>query len=107
MTRKSYNIWGLMESPRAISHTNSWIAEVHAAFRFHRPTLNLRGFIFGAEDYAAEMGITRSPSMIEMLYARQHIAIAAKSRELEAIDLVKPRKRHPFDCVRYVPTLGT
>jgi citrate lyase beta subunit len=93
MTRKSYNIWGLMESPRAISNSNSWISAVYKAFRIHGGSLKLRGLIFGAEDYAAEMGITRSSSLIEMLYARQNIAIAAKSRGLEAIDLVKSKKK--------------
>jgi citrate lyase subunit beta-like protein len=48
----------------------------------------LKGLIFGAEDYAQLSGITRTPSRIEMLYARQRIVAAAKAYNLEALDLV-------------------
>lgn len=48
----------------------------------------LRGLIFGAEDYAHEVGITRTPSLTEMVYARQHVVTLAKAWQLEALDLV-------------------
>lgn len=46
------------------------------------------GLIFAAEDYAADVGLQRSPSLTEMLLARQMLATAAAAFDLSAIDLV-------------------
>ena len=48
----------------------------------------LTGLVFAAEDYAADMNITRTASLTEMLYARQAVATTAKAYGLDAIDLV-------------------
>ncbi len=50
---------------------------------------NLKGLIFAAEDFAADVGIRRSRGMIEMAYARSAVVIAARAHEIEsAIDVV-------------------
>ncbi|RUS31775.1 hypothetical protein BC938DRAFT_477106 [Jimgerdemannia flammicorona] len=44
--------------------------------------------IFAAEDYCADLGLIRTPSRTEMLYARQAVVTAASAFGLQAIDLV-------------------
>ncbi|KAI9105405.1 Pyruvate/Phosphoenolpyruvate kinase-like domain-containing protein [Phlyctochytrium arcticum] len=46
------------------------------------------GLVFAAEDYAADTGLTRTPSRLEFLYARQRVATAASAFGLQAIDMV-------------------
>lgn len=49
----------------------------------------LSGLIFAAEDFALDLGITRTPSLSEFLYARSAIVTAARAYGLpSAIDLV-------------------
>ena len=48
----------------------------------------LSGLIFAAEDFALNVGLERTPSLLEMLYARQSIVVAAAAQNLSAIDLV-------------------
>ncbi|KAI8099536.1 Pyruvate/Phosphoenolpyruvate kinase-like domain-containing protein [Halteromyces radiatus] len=48
----------------------------------------LDALIFAAEDYCADLGLIRTPSRKEMLYARQTIVNAAGAYGLQAIDLV-------------------
>ncbi len=44
--------------------------------------------IFGAEDFATDIGATRTPDGLEVLYARQRVVVAAASAGCEAIDTV-------------------
>lgn len=46
--------------------------------------------VFGAEDLSAGIGATRTTEGTEMLYAREHVVIAAKAAEIDAIDTVHP-----------------
>ncbi len=48
----------------------------------------LDGIIFGAEDYAASIGATRTRGGLEILYARSKIVLHAAANGLEAIDIV-------------------
>ncbi|KAI8328246.1 Pyruvate/Phosphoenolpyruvate kinase-like domain-containing protein [Chlamydoabsidia padenii] len=48
----------------------------------------LDALIFAAEDYCADLGLIRTPSRKEMLYARQSIVNAAGAYGLQSIDLV-------------------
>jgi len=48
----------------------------------------LDALIFGAEDYCANVGITRSPNASELTYARGAIVTYAAANKLQAIDLV-------------------
>ncbi|KAF2863443.1 beta subunit of citrate lyase [Piedraia hortae CBS 480.64] len=50
---------------------------------------NLSGLTFAAEDFALDLGITRTPDLSEFLYARSAIVTAAKAFGLDsALDLV-------------------
>jgi citrate lyase beta subunit len=48
----------------------------------------LEAIIFGAEDFAASVGATRSPEATEVLYARSAVITACAANELQAIDMV-------------------
>jgi citrate lyase beta subunit len=48
----------------------------------------LEAIIFGAEDFAASIGATRTKESIEVLYARSAVVTACAANELQAIDMV-------------------
>jgi citrate lyase beta subunit len=48
----------------------------------------LEAIIFGAEDYAASVGATRTKQAEEVLYARSAVVTACAANELQAIDMV-------------------
>ena len=48
----------------------------------------LDAIIFGAEDYAASVGATRTREATEVLYARSAVVTACAANELQAIDMV-------------------
>jgi citrate lyase subunit beta/citryl-CoA lyase len=50
----------------------------------------LVGAIFGAEDYATDMGIERTAEGAEILWARTQLAIACRAAGIEAIDTPDP-----------------
>ncbi len=48
----------------------------------------LEAIIFGAEDFAASVGATRTREATEVLYARSAVVIACAANDLQAIDMV-------------------
>ena len=44
--------------------------------------------VFGAEDLAADVGATRTTEGTEVLYARQHVVLAASAADVDALDTV-------------------
>jgi citrate lyase subunit beta/citryl-CoA lyase len=44
--------------------------------------------VFGAEDLAADVGATRTDEGTEVLYAREHVVLAASAADVDAIDTV-------------------
>jgi len=48
----------------------------------------LEALIFGAEDFAASVGATRTQEATEVLYARSAVVTACAANELQAIDMV-------------------
>jgi citrate lyase beta subunit len=48
----------------------------------------LQALIFGADDLAADIGALRTPSSLEVLYARSAVVIAAAANGLQPIDIV-------------------
>jgi len=48
----------------------------------------LEAIIFGAEDYAASVGATRTKEGLEVLYARSAVVTACAANNLQAIDMV-------------------
>ncbi|EDU50890.1 CitE Citrate lyase beta subunit [Pyrenophora tritici-repentis] len=77
--REPVRIIALIESAKAIQNLSS----ICAASPY------LSGLVFAAEDFAKDMSLTRTPSLMEFLYARSAIATAARAAELPStIDLV-------------------
>ena len=73
------NILALIESAKALSDLSS----------ICKASPYLSGLIFGAEDFALDLSITRTPSLKEFLYARSAIVTACRAHNLlSAIDLV-------------------
>lgn len=80
--RPPIHILALIESAKALSSLN----EICSASPY------LSGLVFAAEDFAADLSITRSPSLSEFLYARSAIVTACRAHELpSAIDLVSTK----------------
>src|SRR6266542_1073764 len=53
-----------------------------------RADRRLAAIIFGAEDYAASIGATRTKEATEVLYARSAVVTACAANDLQAIDMV-------------------
>lgn len=69
---------GMIESARGLMNVRE-IASADA---------RLQALIFGAEDYAADVGATRTREGLEVLYARSAIVAACAAFGLQAIDLL-------------------
>lgn len=75
-------ILALIESAKALSS----LREICSASPY------LSGLVFAAEDFAADLSITRTPSLTEFLYARSAIVTACRAHGLpSAIDLVSTK----------------
>ncbi|KAH8792718.1 Pyruvate/Phosphoenolpyruvate kinase-like domain-containing protein [Hyaloscypha finlandica] len=79
-------IIALIESAEAITNLNE----------ICRASPYLSGLIFAAEDFALDLSLTRTPGLLEFLYARSAIATAARAHDLPStIDLVCTSFRGP------------
>lgn len=73
------NILALVESAKAVTDLSS----------ICKASPYLTGLIFAAEDFALDMSLTRTPSLLEFLFARSAIATACRAHNLPStIDLV-------------------
>ncbi|KAL8693795.1 MAG: hypothetical protein Q9218_001443 [Villophora microphyllina] len=82
------NILALVESAKAVMDLSS----------ICKASPYLSGLIFAAEDFALDMSLTRTPSLMEFLFARSAIATACRAHDLAStIDLV---------CTSYKGTEG-
>ncbi|KAI4225721.1 MAG: hypothetical protein L6R36_003684 [Xanthoria steineri] len=78
-TAPPINILALVESARAVTDISS----------ICRASPYLSGLIFAAEDFALDLSLTRTPSLLEFLFARSAIATACRAYNLPStIDLV-------------------
>lgn len=71
-------VWALIESARGIVN----LAEIANA------DARLRGLIFGAEDYAVDVGVTKTREGFELLYAQSAVVTHAAVFGLVALDMV-------------------
>ena len=69
-------IYLMLESPQAVLN----------AFQMASSCARVAGLMFGAEDFSAEMHITRTPEETELLYARSAVATAARAAGCEVVD---------------------
>ena len=71
----------IVESARGIMNLEAICRQSESIPRF-------QGIVFGAEDFIADMGATRTPEALELLYARSRLVLHAVAFGLQAIDLV-------------------
>ncbi len=74
----SISLLGLIETARGLLN----VAQIASA------DPRLRALAFGAEDYTADVGATRTRESTEVLYARSAVVTAAAANGLQAIDLL-------------------
>ncbi|MBI2076901.1 MAG: CoA ester lyase [Euryarchaeota archaeon] len=75
------------------AHDTKFYAQIETAkglLHAHEIATNARveALVFGAEDYAANVGAIRSDEATEILYARSHIVACAAAAKVEAIDMI-------------------
>ncbi|KAK4688761.1 citrate lyase subunit beta-like protein, partial [Tremellales sp. Uapishka_1] len=56
---------------------------------------HLDGLLFAAEDYCADVGLSRTDSRMELLYPRSQVVTTARAYGLQAIDLVCVKFKDP------------
>jgi citrate lyase subunit beta/citryl-CoA lyase len=61
---------------------------VENSFDIARSTKNVAALTLGLEDYAADLGVSRSPTGEESVYARTRVVNAARAAGVQAIDSV-------------------
>jgi citrate lyase subunit beta-like protein len=71
----------IVESARGMLNLDSICAQVDTCPRF-------QGIVFGAEDFSADMGITRTQEAAELLFARSRLVMYCAAFGLQAIDMV-------------------
>jgi Citrate lyase beta subunit len=72
----------------AIVESALGMVNLEAICRLSESVQRLQGLVFGAEDFTADMGATRTPEALELLYARSRLVMYASAFGLQAIDLV-------------------
>ncbi len=72
------SLLAILETSRGLEHRTA----------IARSTPRLQALLFGAEDYTADIGATRTPDNREVLYARQAVVATAKAHDLQALDIV-------------------
>jgi citrate lyase beta subunit len=78
LERESMGVIVIIESARGIVNL-AQIASAHP---------RLKALIFGAEDFAGDMGAVRTPEAWEVFYARSAVVTHAAAFDLQAIDMV-------------------
>jgi len=73
---RQVQIYALIESAAGIVNASAIAAS----------SRRLKGLAFGAEDFCADTGISRTPGEIELLYARSVLVTTSRAFRLQAID---------------------
>ena len=60
----------------------------------------VQALVFGAEDYAADVGAVRTTDATEILYARSHIVACAAAAKVDAIDMITANYQDVEACRR-------
>lgn len=84
------SILALVETPKGIIH----------AYEIAKASQRIAGIVFGAEDYALEMGIERSREGTEIYYPRMVIPVACHAANVLAIDCVYPDVKDKEGLIR-------
>lgn len=78
-----------MESATSLIHLNEIIRTgLDLSTKKYRAQFGLEGFVFGSDDYCADIGAERTKDAAELTYARQKVVAYCKAYKLKAIDMV-------------------
>lgn len=71
-----YKVYGLIETPLSLECLSEALISHHTKYAFN---MQLKGLIFGAEDYAKAVSLPLSSSLTEMQYTLRRIVTIAKA----------------------------
>jgi citrate lyase subunit beta-like protein len=78
-----------MESATSLINLNDIIrTALRLSAEKYNNRFRLEGFVFGSDDFCADISITRTKDASELLYARQKLVTHCKAYKLKAIDMV-------------------
>lgn len=86
---KPISLFFYMESAQSLINLNEIIKtslELNSNEYGYR--YNLEGFVFGSDDYCADIGAERTKDAAELVFARQKMVAYCKAYKLKAIDMV-------------------
>jgi citrate lyase subunit beta-like protein len=87
--KRSLNLIFIMESALGLINLGEIIKNsFDLSARKYENMFNLEGFIFGSDDFCADIGISRTKDSTELTYARQKLVTYCKAYKLKAIDMV-------------------
>lgn len=78
-----------MESATSLINLNEIIrTALELSTRKYASRFGLEGFVFGSDDYCADIGAQRTKDAAELTYARQKVVAYCKAYKLKVIDMV-------------------
>ncbi len=86
---KSLKFFFYMESATSLLNLRELIETANElSSSKHRSLFKLDGFVFGSDDFCADIGAERTRDASELTYARQKLVAHCKAYKLKAIDMV-------------------
>jgi citrate lyase subunit beta-like protein len=86
---KSINMFFYMETALSLINLNDIIkTAIHLSNEKYTKKFLLEGFVFGSDDYTADIAAIRTKEANELVYARQKLVAFCKAYKLKVIDMV-------------------
>lgn len=86
---ESLNLFFYMESALSLINLNEIIKTgLTLSSEKYANRFNLEGFVFGSDDFCADIGASRTKDSSELIYARQKVVAYCKAYKLKVIDMV-------------------
>lgn len=83
------NMFFYMETALSLINLNEIIkTTLKLSEEKYKNRYNLEGFVFGSDDFCADIGASRTKDAFELIYARQKLVAYCKAYKLKAIDMV-------------------
>jgi len=86
--RNPINFYFYMESAASLINLQKIIETFIRNSQNYRGIFKLEGFVFGSDDFCADIGAERTSDASELIYARQKLVTYCKAFKLKAIDMV-------------------
>lgn len=86
--RNPISFYFYMESAASLLNLQNMIVTFIRSSQNYRGLFKLEGFVFGSDDFCADIGAERTSDASELIYARQKLVTHCKAFKLKAIDMV-------------------